>query len=194
MGIGRQRRGVDERPPLRIHGSVQGERQVVELGQAHEAPGSPRSFDELFLELHDRLFRALYFVTGSSQDAEELMQDAFLKLWERWDSIEAIADPTAYLFRISLNGFRMRARRGRVAARQLLTSSPSPDPYEEIELRADVHRMLLALPVRQRAALVLMDIFGYSSDQAGQILGIRPTTVRQLASRGRVTLRGAADA
>jgi RNA polymerase sigma factor (sigma-70 family) len=183
-------REVDEPGQAGIHGPVQDEENVVALHADHEAP-VPRRFDDLFLELHDRLFRALYFVTGSSADAEELMQDAFLKLWERWDSIDTIADPTAYLFRIALNGSRMRARRARVAARKLFVLSPPPDPYDEIELREDVHQMLLELPPRQRAALVLTDIFDYSSEQAAQILGIRPTSVRVLASRGRAALRGA---
>ncbi len=53
--------------------------------------------------------KALYFVTGDRHDAEELMQDAFLKLWERWDRIETIDDPTGYLFRVALNGFRCGA-------------------------------------------------------------------------------------
>jgi DNA-directed RNA polymerase specialized sigma24 family protein len=47
-------------------------------------------FDTVFEEEHERLFKALYFVTGQRQDAEELMQDAFLRLWERWDQIERI--------------------------------------------------------------------------------------------------------
>jgi hypothetical protein len=69
----------------RIHGRVQAEDNVVKLDREREAPADPTSFEELFLDVHDRLYRALYFVTGSSADAEELMQDAFLKLWERWD-------------------------------------------------------------------------------------------------------------
>ena len=68
-------------------------------------------FDTFFVEEHERLFKAFYFVTGNRQDAEELMQDAFLKLWERWGEIDRIDDPTAYLFRVALNGFRMRRRR-----------------------------------------------------------------------------------
>jgi DNA-directed RNA polymerase specialized sigma24 family protein len=48
---------------------------------------------------------------------------------------------------------------------------------------------LLDLPPRQRAALVLTEIFGYRSDQAAEILGIRPSTVRALASQGRAALR-----
>ena len=49
--------------------------------------------------------------------------------------------------------------------------------------------MLLGLPPRQRAALVLTEIFGYSSEQAARIRGVRPTTVRVLASQGRAALR-----
>ena len=44
-------------------------------------------FDTFFEEEHERLFKALYFVTGDRHDAEDLMQDAFLRLWERWDEI-----------------------------------------------------------------------------------------------------------
>jgi RNA polymerase sigma-70 factor, ECF subfamily len=178
---------------MSIHGRMQGV-ETGELDGDHEAPVGPPSFDELFLDLHDRLYRALYFVTGSSHDAEELMQEAFLKLWERWDEIETIADPTAYLFRVAFNGFRMRARRARIAARNLVPLATVRDAFEDIDLQQDVRRMLLVLPTRQRAALVLTEVFGYSSEQASAILGIRPTSVRVLASRGRAALRGAVDA
>ncbi len=76
-------------------------------------------FDTFFEEEHERLFKALYFVTGNRQDAEELMQDAFLKLWERWDDAR-INDPTGYLFRVALNGFRSRHRRAAVALRKAI--------------------------------------------------------------------------
>jgi RNA polymerase sigma factor (sigma-70 family) len=118
------------------------------------------------------------------------MQDAFLKLWERWDRVHEIDDPVAYLFRVAMNGFRMRARRARLAARKLTHLESPRDPYDDIELRDDVRRLLLGLPPRQRAALALTEIFGYSSEQAARILGVRPTTVRVLASQGRAALRG----
>ncbi len=70
----------------------------------------PADFSAFFAEEHRNVFKALYFVTGNHADAAELMQDAFLKLWERWDTIEQIDDPTAYLFRVALNGSRMRTR------------------------------------------------------------------------------------
>ena len=90
------------------------------------------------------LFKALYFVTGNRADAAELMQDAFLKLWERWDPIERIDDPTGYLFRVALNGSRMRARAALRAARRLVAIVSSYDPFDEVDLREDVRRMLLA--------------------------------------------------
>jgi RNA polymerase sigma-70 factor, ECF subfamily len=75
-------------------------------------------FDDFFEEEHERLYKALYFVTGNRHDAEELMQDAFLRLWERWDSMGRIEDPTGYLYRVALNGFRMRRRRAATALRK----------------------------------------------------------------------------
>lgn len=180
---------LNERAPSGIHGHMQAEDGVVELRRAREELMDPRTFEELFLEHHDRLYRALYFITGSAHDAEELMQEAFLKLWERWDSVDAIEDPVAWLFRVSLNGFRMRTRRARVAARRLVTASSPSDPFEDVDIREDLRRMLRSLPQRQRAALVLTQIFDYSSEQAARILGIRATTVRVLASQGRAALR-----
>jgi RNA polymerase sigma factor (sigma-70 family) len=146
-------------------------------------------FDAFFADEHERLFRALYFVTGDRHDAEELMQDAFLKLWERWDQVSRLDDPQAYLFRAALNGFRMRRRRAATALRKLSHTTQDRDPFRESEIRADVRRMLLGLTPRQRAALVLVELLGYSSDEAASILRVRPSTVRALATQGRQALR-----
>ena len=170
---------------------MRSEDNVVELSRDREAPEAPLSFEELFLDVHDRLYRALYFITGSSADAEELMQDAFLKLWERWDRIEKIGDPMAYLFRSALNGSRMRLRRTRTAARRLMPSATARDPFDDVNVREDVRRMLRTLPPRQRAAIVLTEIFEYSSERAARIMRIKPSTVRVLASQGRAALRDA---
>jgi RNA polymerase sigma factor (sigma-70 family) len=154
-------------------------------------------FDTFFVEEHERLFKALYFVTGNRQDAEELMQDAFLKLWERWDEIDRIDDPTAYLFRVALNGFRMRRRRAAMAIRKLAPIPEVRDEFGDAEMRADVRRLLLEISPRQRAALLLVDLLGYPSEQAARILRVRPSTVRALATKRRRALRsmeGARDA
>ena len=154
-------------------------------------------FDEFFEGEHERLFKALYFVTGNRQDAEELMQEAFMKLWERWDELDRISDPSGYLFRVALNGFRMRRRRAAMALRKLTPVAEQRDLFAEAEMRADVRRLLLGLTPRQRAALLLVDLLGYGSEQAAHILRVRPSTVRALATQGRRALRakeGARDA
>jgi len=144
---------------------VQAEDDIVQIAASGEGPAIPASFTDFFLDEHERLYRALYFVTGNPHDAEELMQDAFMKLWERWDRIDELDDATAYLFRVVLNGFRMRTRRARTAARNAIRVEPTPDPFADVDLQQDVHRMLAGLSPRQRSALVLTEIFGYGSNR-----------------------------
>jgi RNA polymerase sigma-70 factor (ECF subfamily) len=147
---------------------------------------------EAFFETHRRrLFGALTLVTGNRSEAEEIMQDAFLKVWERWERVSGLDDPGAYLFRVAMNLFRNRRRRASVAARKVLSLTPSTDDLAAIDDRDEVVRWLRPLPPRQRAAIVLTIYFGYSSDEAARILGIRPSTVRALTTQGRAGVRHA---
>lgn len=148
-----------------------------------------QDFSAFFGEESPKLFAALYFITGNQADAADVMQEAFLKLWERWGSMDRIDDPTAYLFRVALNGFRTRSRAARRAARRLVRAEPARDPFDEIELREDVRQLLLGLAPRQRAALLLLDMYGYGSEEAARIMGIRRSTVRALAAQGRAVVR-----
>ena len=165
---------------------MQAEGDVIRFPEPAE---TVRDFREFFEDEHRRLFKTLYFVTGDRSEAADLMQEAFLKLWERWDRIGTIDDPVAYLFRAALNGSRMRARAARRAALRPIPFVAVVDPFDDVDLREDVRRMLLALAPRQRAALVLLDLYGYGSQEAARIMGIRPSTVRALATQGRAVLR-----
>jgi RNA polymerase sigma-70 factor (ECF subfamily) len=161
-------------------------------GEVVRPPGradGPRDFRDFFEEEHRRLYKTLYFVTGDSADAADLMQEAFLKVWERWDRIGAIDDPLAYLFRVALNGSRMRARAARRAAGRILPLRLVADPFDDADVRQDVRQMLRSLTPRQRAAVVLTHMYGYESKEAARILGVRPSTVRALATQGRSVLR-----
>ena len=153
------------------------------------APTAPRDFRTFFEDEHLGLLKMLHFVTGDRTEAADLVQDAFLKLWERWDRIDTIDDPRAYLFRIALNASTTRVRAARRAARHAIPIGVVHDPFEDVEIREDVRRMLQQVTPRQRAALVLLDLYGYGSEDAGRILGVRPSTVRVLATQGRAALR-----
>jgi RNA polymerase sigma factor (sigma-70 family) len=145
-------------------------------------------FEVFFEQHHERLFRALWLLTRNRQEAEEVMQDAFLRLWERWDRVIDGPDPVGYLYRTAMNVWRSRLRRAAVAARKVIHHIQGDDEIAEVEQRDAVVRALAPLPPRQRAAVVLMDVLDLSSERAGEVLGIRPATVRVLAARARAAL------
>jgi RNA polymerase sigma-70 factor (ECF subfamily) len=155
---------------------------------AAREPGPALDFESFFLTRHDRLFRALWLMTRNRDEAEEVMQDAFLRLWQRWDRVGGGPDPEAYLYRTALNLWRSRLRRAAVALRKVVHQIQRDDEMAAIDQQDAVIRALAPLPPRQRAAIVLMDVLDLSSEQAGDVLGIEPVTVRVLAARARATL------
>ena len=150
---------------------------------------STTSFDEFFRAHHDALFAAMCLATGSRQEADDITQEAFVRLLERWDRVDTIDDPKGYLFRTAMNVFRQRLRRAAVASRVHLSGRPRDDAFATIDDRDAVVRALKDLTPRQRAAVVMTTILDLSSDEAGQMLGISGSTVRVLALRAREAVR-----
>jgi RNA polymerase sigma-70 factor (ECF subfamily) len=147
------------------------------------------SFDGFYLAEHARLFGAMVLVTGNRHEAEEIMQEGFLRVYERWDRVREADDPTAYLYRVSFNVFRRRRRRAALAEKLPLALAHSPDAFAGVDEKDVIIRAMSGLTRRQRAALVLTSILEYSSEEAGQILGVKAGTVRVLASQARDALR-----
>jgi DNA-directed RNA polymerase specialized sigma24 family protein len=83
----------------------------------------------------------------------------------------------------------MRRRRAAMAIRKVVPVPEGRNEFLDAETRADVRQLLLGVSARQREALLLMDLLGYTSEQAGRILRVRPSTVRALAAKGRRALR-----
>jgi RNA polymerase sigma-70 factor (ECF subfamily) len=172
-----------------VHGDLRAERAAAldEDGPVAFA----QSFDDFFEMEHERLLGALYLVTGNLPEAEDLMQDAFVKVLQRWDLVRSLADPTGYLYRTAMNGFRTTYRRARMAIHKMTSLTRAEvDPFSEVEVREDVRRALAALTPRQRAAIVLTELLGYPPSEAARSLGIKASTVRALTTQARATLRG----
>jgi RNA polymerase sigma factor (sigma-70 family) len=159
------------------------------IAERDESRDVPRDFEEFFLEHQAPLFRALWLIVRNRQEAEEIMQDAFVRVWERWARVSTHPDPAGYLYRTAMNEFRSRRRRAALAVRRAVGAVPRDDDLAAIEQREAVIAALAPLTPRQRAAVVLVDVLGLSSEQAADALGVRPSTVRVLAGRGRETLR-----
>jgi RNA polymerase sigma factor (sigma-70 family) len=142
------------------------------------------SFEDFYERERDGLFGALCLITGNRHDAEEITQDGFVSLWERWDRVSEMENPTGYLYRTALNGFRKRRRRAALIPK----AGPVQDALEAADDRDVLRRTLAALTPRQRAALVVTELLSHTSEEAGRLLGIRPVTVRVLASQARAAL------
>lgn len=155
----------------------------------HEGATAPISFEDMFHTERTRLFRALCVLTGDRAEAEDLAQDAFVRVWSSWDRVGAMDDPTGYLYRTAMNGARSRYRRSVLALKRHLRPSEHRDELSMADDRVELARSLARLTHKQRAAIVLLDILGLSSAEAGAVLGISSGTVRTQASRGRAELR-----
>jgi RNA polymerase sigma-70 factor (ECF subfamily) len=88
-----------------------------------------------------------------------------------------------------MNIYRSALRRAVAAARRAVRPPAEDDPFERVIERDEAVRSLAALTPRQRAALVVTELLGYSSEEAGTILGVRSGTVRMLTSQARAALK-----
>jgi RNA polymerase sigma-70 factor (ECF subfamily) len=154
---------------------------------------SAPSFEDFFRGEHHRLHQALFAITGSRQEAEDIGQEAFLRLWERWDRVGGLDDPVGYLHRTAVNVYRDRSRRLLLAMKRAVGMAPPPNEYAAVEARSVTASVLGQLPPRQRAALVLTEGLGYSAEEAGRLLGIKGSTVRALRYQARSALSGTTE-
>jgi RNA polymerase sigma-70 factor (ECF subfamily) len=158
-------------------------------GSPPRLPETEAGFEGFFEAWNVPLYRALWLVARNRHEAEEIMQDAFLKVWERWGRVSAMDRPEAYLFRTAMNLYRSRLRRAVAAVRRTVGALPADDAMAVVEERDAIVRAMGSLTPAQRAAVVLTDLVGLSSGEAGEALGVRPVTVRVLAARGRAALK-----
>jgi RNA polymerase sigma factor, sigma-70 family len=157
-------------------------------GEIHDP--EPLSFEEFFEREKDGLYGALCLVTRNRHEAEELTQDAFVRILERWDRVSLLDDPKGYLYRTAMNAFRSGYRRTILAAKRSIGITRPDDAIAAVDARDVTVRALSTLSPRQRAAVVLVDLLGYPSEEAAKMLGIRASTVRMHTSRAHAALKG----
>ena len=169
-----------------------GQAETTWTGSEHTVPVDA-SFQEFFELEQERLLRLLWMVTGSLQEAEDIVQDAFLRVWERWPRVSTMDSPTGYLHNAAMNIFRNRYRRAKLGLRKAIGTDPPIDAFGSADDRISVSNALRGLTPKQRAALVLTDLLGYPAEEAGRMLGVRGSTVRSLSSTARAAMRDAKE-
>ncbi len=166
--------------------------------------GDQEAFGVLFTRHRDRLWAVALRTTGNPEDAADALQEALIAAFRRAGSYRGEAAVTTWLHRIVVNACLDRIRRRKVRLAEplpddideyagrgsTLTAAPD-DPAESAlgtERRAAVLAALETLPADQRAALVLVDMEGYSIEETARILECAPGTIKSRCSRGRAKL------
>lgn len=148
------------------------------------------SLDDLYAESYRRLVAQLHAVTGSRQEAEDVVQEAFMRAMGRWAEVRTYDNPEAWLRTVALNFARSRWRRTVRGAAALVRHGV---PQSEPELSPDHVALMTAmrdLPEAQREALVLHHFVGMSVDEVAASVGAPSGTIKARLSRGRAALAG----
>lgn len=141
-------------------------------------------FDAFYRVMYPRIGKAMYLLTGSKSDADDLAQEALVRVCERWTRVSQMDAPEGYVFTIAMNLFRRWA--GEAGQRHPLTFEPiaKTDEYARLEVLS----ALSNLTPSEREALVVVAWLGFSIDEAARILGVTPGAVRVRLHRGRKEL------
>lgn len=164
------------------------ERSDAELLAAHVA-GDRYAFEELFYRHHRRLHRLARLTSNSPEDAADALQDAMLSAHRSAGSFRHDAAVSSWLHRIVVNACLDRLRRNKTHPTIALDDIyPVADRTTQVETAIAVHRALMRLPVEQRAAVVAVDMHGYSVANTAQLLGVAEGTVKSRCARARARL------
>lgn len=158
------------------------EHMHVERRPAGEAGGGP-DFDDFYLSSWARTVRLAALLTQDASVAEEISQEAFVAILQRWASVR---EPAAYVHRCVVNSASMYHRRAGSARRKLPVLNIETTAELGFDELADV---VAALPFKQRAVVVLRYHAGLSEREIADALGCRPGTVKSLASRALTRLQ-----
>jgi RNA polymerase sigma-70 factor, ECF subfamily len=187
-----------------VHGKAGMPEDLVEALKRKE----PAAFEWLMARHGSLLHRVAWRLMGQQEEAEEVLQETFLKVYEKIHTFDGGAALTTWLYRVLVNMalMRLRAKR-RVPMARLdavgphVTEAGTHDrevaewalPPEEVLLRREaltaLQQGIEALPTVYRAVYVLAEIEGLSSQEIGMILDLRPATVKTRLHRARLYLR-----
>ncbi len=171
--------------------------------------GDDTAFATLLDRYSARTYRTARTVTGNPHDAEEVVQDVFMTVFQKIGSFEGRSAFSTWLYRITVNAAMMKVRRKQDRVEEdperwlpvFDADAHHAHPVEawpvdpekillEQEGRDAVRQALTSLPVEYRTVIALRDLQGLSGEEAAEILGISPAAVRSRLHRARLALRG----
>jgi RNA polymerase sigma-70 factor (ECF subfamily) len=168
--------------------------------------GDVSAYDALVRKYERQVFRIAQHITGNREDAEDVMQDAFLKAYQKIDQFQGNSKFSTWLVRIAVNESLMRLRKRRTGKmvsidediateegsvpRDLADWSPNPEQnYNQAELAEILRKTIQGLPEGFRIVFVLRDVEGLSTEETAETLGLSVPAVKSRLLRGRLQLR-----
>jgi RNA polymerase sigma-70 factor, ECF subfamily len=164
------------------------QRSDAELLAAHVA-GERYAFEELFHRHRRQLHRLARLTSRNPEDADDALQDAMLSAHRGAGSFRHDAAVSSWLYRIVVNACLDRLRRNKTHPTTTLDDVyPVADRTAQVDTAIVVQRALMRLPVEQRAAVVAVDMQGYSIADTARMLGVAEGTVKSRCARARARL------
>lgn len=155
------------------------------------------SFKRLFLPLHPKLYRIAYALVEDKADAEDILQEAYYKLWNKREELADIRNPEAFCVTLVKNlcfdflrspqGCRRQEQLEQADRFEIVSS-----PEKELEIQDKikwVRRLINQLPANQKQVVKLHGIDECSLDEIEQITGLTAVNIRVLLSRARKSIR-----
>ena len=177
--------------PLRNEDSVASETvESIDALVRRAQEGDARAFEAVYRQTTDRVYGLCLRMSGDADRAAELVQDVFVRVWERLGSFRGDALFTTWLHRLTVNVvLQDRRSRARREAREVGTAdlerfgrhAKSAMPGT----RVDLERAIAALPDKARQVLVLRDVQGYKYDEIAQMTDVSLGTVKAQIHRAR---------
>jgi RNA polymerase sigma-70 factor, ECF subfamily len=168
--------------------------------------GDVAAYDALVRKYERQVFRIAQHITQNREDAEDVMQDAFVKAFEKLDQFQGNSKFYTWLVRIAVNESLMRLRKrrtGRMVSidedlktdegsvpRDFADWAPNPEQnYSQSELREILRKTIQGLPPGFRVVFVLRDVDGLSTEETAESLGLSIPAVKSRLLRARLQLR-----
>jgi RNA polymerase sigma-70 factor (ECF subfamily) len=153
-----------------------------------------REFDEFYLGTRVHLLRQLSMMTGDSEQAADVLQEAYARAWQRWRRVSKMADPAAWVRTVAWRVAVSQHRRSLVAADRLwrmLVPEAAVDRTPDRDESIDLWGALSLLSPEHRRAIVLYEMCGLSVGQVAAETGVPEGTVKSRLSRARTALAAA---
>lgn len=154
-------------------------------------------FKRKFLPFHPKLFRIAFVLVGNKADAEDILQEAYFKLWHKRNDLPDITNPEAFCVTLVRNlclDFLRSPRTGRQEEEieEVVSFETDTSPDRELETKdkeQQIRQLISRLPDNQRQVLRLRGIDDCSMDEIEQITGLSAVNIRVLLSRARKAIR-----